>query len=150
MSLTSEYLMQKLGPPAAGAPWMVMWDIPKDLEVGVIPKKLWCNKALIEPGTTALINLITRGYAESELLTFDGCFNIRPTTSQIGKNILPEEIDWSLHSWAVAWDFNAFENGYGKKPKLSTGFVQCFTDAGFRWGGKFSTPDGMHFELKNI
>jgi hypothetical protein len=48
----------------------------------------------------------------------------------------------------MAIDVNAFENGLGKKPKLSAGFVKCFTDAGFVWGGNFARLDGMHFELK--
>jgi hypothetical protein len=51
----------------------------------------------------------------------------------------------------LAIDVIAFENGLGKEPKLSPGFVKCFTDAGFEWGGTWkSRPDGMHFQLKSI
>jgi hypothetical protein len=56
----------------------------------------------------------------------------------------------SLHSWGLAVDLNAFENGLGKEPKLSPGFVKCFTDAGFDWGGTWKRKDGMHFELAKI
>jgi len=47
-------------------------------------------------------------------------------------------------------DVNAFENAMGKEPKLSSGFVKCFTDAGFDWGGNWKRKDGMHFQLAKI
>ena len=56
----------------------------------------------------------------------------------------------SLHSWGIAIDVNAFENGLNMTPKLSPGFVKCFTDNGFYWGGNFKRKDGMHFELNSI
>ena len=120
---------------------MTLWDVPAEVEIGAIPKRIYCNKDLIDPLLRAFINLVSRGYAESELLTWDGCFNIRKTTSGRSQ---------SLHSWGVAIDLNAFENGYGKPPKLSHGFVECFTDAGFDWGGEWKIPDGMHFQLKIV
>jgi hypothetical protein len=56
----------------------------------------------------------------------------------------------SLHSWGIAVDVNAFSNGLGKEPTLSAGFVKCFTDAGFDWGGVWKRKDGMHFQLAKI
>jgi hypothetical protein len=56
----------------------------------------------------------------------------------------------SLHSWGLAIDVNAFENGLNQTPKLSAGFVKCFTDAGFDWGGTWQRKDGMHFQLSKI
>ena len=56
----------------------------------------------------------------------------------------------SLHSWGIAIDLNAFENGLNMAPKLSPGFVKCFTDAGFEWGGNWQRKDGMHFQLAKI
>jgi hypothetical protein len=120
---------------------MILWDVPTDLEIGVIPKRIYCNRDLITPLQNAFINLIARGYAESELLTWDGCFNVRQMTG--GTN-------YSLHSWGIAVDVNAFDNGYGEKPKMSIGFIECFTDARFDWGGEWRIPDGMHFQLRNI
>jgi hypothetical protein len=139
--VTSKRCLEKYGHPSKDNPWMTLWDVPTELEIGAIPKRIYCNKDLIDPLKSAFINLISRGYAESELLTWDGCFNVRLTTSGTS---------WSLHSWGIAVDVNAFENGFNKPPKLSSGFVECFTDAGFNWGGKFTRPDGMHFELAQI
>jgi hypothetical protein len=56
----------------------------------------------------------------------------------------------SIHSWGCAIDCNAFENGLGKPPKLTPGFVKCFTDAGMEWGGNWKRPDGMHFQLAKL
>jgi hypothetical protein len=34
--------------------------------------------------------------------------------------------------------------------KLSPGFVKCFTDNGFEWGGTWKRKDPMHFQLAEI
>lgn len=117
---------------------MVLWDVPTELEIGVIPKRIYCNRDLLIPLTLAFKALINTGYVK-ELKTWDGCFNIRKKKSGVTQ---------SLHSWGVAIDVNAAWNGFGKKPTLSDGFVKCFTDNGFDWGGVWATPDGMHFQLK--
>ena len=109
-----------------GKKFMVLWDVPKELEIGVIPKRIYCNKDLIAPLTKAFQNLIKTGFV-NELKTWDGCFNIR------GKRGNADSM--SLHSWGVAIDVNAAWNGFGKKSTLSKEFVKCFTDAGFdTWG----------------
>ena len=73
--------------------------------------------------------------------TWDGVFSIR---SKRGLGSL------SLHSWAIAFDLNAAENGLGKETKLSKEFVKAITDCGFDWGGVWTRKDGMHFQLSNI
>lgn len=137
--LTSSACLKKFGPPETEK-FMVVWDVPTELEIGVIPKKIYCNRDMVKPLEQAFRNLISRGYA-AELKTWDGCFNIRKKCSQSSP---------SLHSWAVAIDLNAAWNGFGKQPTLSAGFVKCFTDAGFDWGGTWTKPDGMHFQLKSL
>lgn len=137
--VTSAQALKKYGAPELEA-HMVLWDVPTELEIGVIPKKLYCNKDLVEPLKQAFKNLIERDFVK-ELKTFDGCFNIR---KKRGLNSL------SLHSWGIAIDVNAAWNALGAKPTLSAGFVKCFTDAGFEWGGTWSRLDGMHFQLAKI
>ena len=120
---------------------MMLWDIPDHLEVGVIPKKLYCNIDLVEPLQAAICQLIDTGHIK-ELKTWDGCFNIRKQRGSLSK--------LSLHSWGIAIDVNAAWNGLGKQPTLSQGFVKCFTNNGFTWGGNWKRLDCMHFELSNI
>ena len=138
--LTSAQCLKKYGEPSASNPCMVLWDVPKELEIGLIPKKIYCNKDMVKPLGIAFKNLIDTGHV-NELKTYDGCFNIR---KKRGLSSM------SLHSWAVAIDFNAFENCLGCEPKFSSGFVKCFVDAGFDWGGLWRRKDGMHFQLKGI
>lgn len=136
---------------------MVLWDVPTELEIGVIPKKIYCHKDMIVPLTRAFKNLIERGFVK-ELKTWDGCFNVRPMRGYERKyaaavkagNILLAMEYLSMHSWGLAIDLNAAWNRLGMKPTLSEGFVKCFEDAGFVWGGRWKRLDGMHFELKLI
>lgn len=135
--MTSQQALKKYGAPELEK-GMVLWDVPTELEIGVIPKRIYCNRDLVEPLTKAFKALIQTGKV-NELKTWDGCFNIR---KKRGLNSL------SMHSWGLAIDVNAAWNGLGKQPTLSKEFVKCFTDNGFEWGGNWSRLDGMHFELK--
>lgn len=137
--LTPEDCFKKYG-PAAKEKNMVLWDVPTELEIGVIPKKIYCNHDLVIPLAKAFRKLIDTGHV-SELKTWDGCFNIRDMR---GAKVA------SLHSWGVAIDVNAAWNRLGKKPSLSPGFVDCFTESGFDWGGTWRRSDAMHFQLKEI
>lgn len=141
--VTSKQCFDKWGDPLTThdeGKYMVIWDVPTALEIGIIPKRIYCNKAMIEPLTKAFKQLISTGCVK-ELKTWDGCFNIRK------KRGLKSQ---SLHSWGIAIDVNAFENGLNMTPKLSKEFVKCFTDNGFDWGGNWQRKDGMHFQLNKI
>ena len=137
--VTSAQALKKYGDPEKQSA-LTLWDVPGYLEIGVIPKKIYCNKDMVKPLAAALQALIATGHVK-ELKTWDGCFNIRKKRG-LGS--------MSLHSWGIAVDLNAFENGLNMKPKLSAGFVKCFTDNGFEWGGTWKRKDGMHFQLAKI
>jgi len=137
--LTSQQCQSKYGSPELEI-GMTIWDVPPELEIGAIPKRVYCNREMVEPLTKAFKNLIETGHVK-ELKTWDGCFNIRRKRGASTP---------SLHSWGLAIDVNAAWNGFGKTPTLSSGFVKCFTDAGFDWGGVWSKKDGMHFQLSKI
>ena len=137
--VTPAQALAKYGAPEKEA-GMILWDIPPALEIGVIPKKLYCNKDIVLPLTRVFMELIKTGKV-AELKTFDGCFNIRKQRGATSP---------SLHSWGIAIDVNAAWNGLGVKPVLSAGFVECFTKNGFDWGGNWKRLDGMHFQLSKI
>lgn len=139
MTVSHKTCLAKYGPAEKEAA-MTLWDVPHHLEIGAIPKRLYCNRDIIPPLERAFANIIDRGLIQ-QLKTFDGCFNIRKKA----QGTTP-----SLHSWGVAIDINAAWNGYGKKPTLTKELVACFTDAGFDWGGNWSMPDGMHFQLSRL
>lgn len=154
--LTNKDLYQAFGHPKDEKN-MILFDVPIELEIGLIPRKIYCNKVIIEPLKKAFQSLIERDFVK-ELKTWDGCFNVRPVRGYEKKyKDAMRQKDLSLaisllsiHSWGCAIDLNAFENGLGATPKLSKGFVKCFTDAGFDWGGNFKRKDGMHFQLSKL
>lgn len=137
--VTSKQCFAKYGDPTLEKS-LVLWDVPTELELGVIPKKIYCNRDLIAPLARAFHNVIERGLI-SQLKTWNGCFNIRQKRGVTSM---------SLHSWAIAIDINAAWNRFGQKPTMSPELVACFTDAGFEWGGNWAKPDGMHFQLGAI
>jgi D-alanyl-D-alanine carboxypeptidase len=143
--ITSRNCLKKYGEP--GNPktegrFISIWDVPADIRAALpaIPARIYCNNDLRAPLEKAFRNLISRGLTK-ELRTWDGCYQVR---NKRGLGSL------SLHSWAIAIDVNAAWNRLGQKPTVSAAFVKCFTDAGFDWGGNWSRPDGMHFQLSSI
>lgn len=137
--ITAKQCLKKYGPPEREG-WMVLWDVPSELEISAVPKKIYCNKDLVLPLEQAFRNIKERKKAW-ELKTWDGCFNIRNKK---------RSTSLSLHSWGVAVDINAAWNKMGTSPTLSKELVMCFMDAGFDWGGRWAVPDGMHFQLSSI
>jgi hypothetical protein len=137
--VTSAQCLKKYGDPDKESN-MTLWDVPTELEIGVIPRRIYCNKDMVAPLSKAFQNLIDTGKV-AELKTWDGCFNKR---KKRGLSSM------SLHSWGIAVDVNAAWNGLNMTPTLSAEFVKCFTDAGFDWGGTWTRKDGMHFQLSKI
>lgn len=136
---------------------MVIWDVPKELEVGVIPKKIYCNKLLVVPLEKSFKQLINTGYA-NEMKTWDGVYNPRPIRGyehQFENAMLTNNYELaskyaSMHYWGLAFDTNAAWNRLRQQPTLSKPFVRAFTDNGFDWGGYFTRLDGMHFQLASL
>lgn len=137
--ITSAQCLKRYGKPELEK-HMVLFDVPKELELGAIPKRVYCNIDLVLPLTQAFKNIVDRGLAD-QVKTWDGCFNIRAKKGGLSS---------SLHSWGLAIDLNAAWNGFKKTPTMSKELVQCFKDAGFEWGGDWQTKDGMHFQLKDF
>lgn len=152
--MTNQDLYKRFGNPMEVHDFMVMFDVPTELEIGVLPKKVYCNKIFVEPFTKGLINLKERGLA-TKITTWDGCYNPRPIRGYEKKYLdliksgrISDAVNYlSKHSWGTAFDIDAAFNPLGKTPQIKPDVVKCFTDVGFIWGGRFQRKDGMHFEL---
>lgn len=70
---------------------------------------------------------------------FGGCFAPRFLNSDPNSGI-------SHHAWGIAFDFNVSQNPYGVEPKIDPLLVELLEDHGLTWGGRWTEPDGMHFE----
>jgi hypothetical protein len=55
----------------------------------------------------------------------------------------------SYHAFGLALDFNVSTNGLGTRGDLHPDIVRIFQNWGFTWGGGWSRPDPMHFELSS-
>lgn len=140
--VTSKQIFDRFGDPTSRkdqGKYMVVWDVPEDINraIPTVPNRIYCHVLMVKPLEQAFRNVVSRGLAQ-EIKTWDGCFNVRKMR---GIN------SQSLHSWGMAIDINAAWNGLGKAPTMSKGLVKCFTDAGLEWGGSWSRPDGMHFQI---
>lgn len=148
--VTSKDALKKYGQPTQSNPFLVLWDVPTELEIGVIPKRIYCNKDMVVPLGNAFHKLIATGCV-NELKTWDGCFNIRKMRGLTSM---------SLHSWAIAVDMNASSNPLGLtreqiKAKgltpFSEEFLDCFRSSGFDCGADWKKrPDFMHMQLAKI
>jgi hypothetical protein len=103
-----------------------------------------CHRAMVPQLMQALREIEEAGlYGHFKREQFAGCF-------------MPRHILWnpnrglSMHAWGLAIDFNSIDNAFGKRPVMDPRIVQIFERWGFEWGGDWSTPDGMHFQLARI
>lgn len=121
--------------------WVAEWIVPVELP-GIATTR--CNRVMVPQLLAALQELQARGlYGHFEADQFGGCFVAR-------------RIDWSpdrplsMHAWGIAIDFNTRDNWLGDTPQMDMAVVEVFERWGFEWGGRWSRPDGMHFELDRI
>jgi hypothetical protein len=56
----------------------------------------------------------------------------------------------SMHAFGLAVDLNVSRNYYGTRGHMDVRIVSIFDRWGFRWGGSWSPPDPMHFELARL
>jgi hypothetical protein len=114
--------------------------LPGALPFGWAPatvvRSVSCHPLIADPLGSAFDEIHRRGLWYL-LRTFDGCYNWRNAR---GLSKL------STHCWAISIDLNAAWNGLGATPTIDGRIVGIFEDRGFLWGGRWSRPDGMHFQ----
>ena len=103
--------------------------------------RIRCHKAIFTQLEAALTEIENSGLASSiKPGQFGGCYVPR-FIERDGSQPL------SMHAWGLAIDINTLENPKGQRPKMDPQIVAIFEKWGFRWGGRWSPPDGHHFEL---
>jgi hypothetical protein len=100
-----------------------------------------CHRMMIPQLAAALGEVHRLGLASAiDRTQYGGCY--------VARKILWDPANpVSMHAWGLAIDFNVSTNGYGARPEMHPEIVRIFERWGFRWGGRWRTPDGMHFEL---
>ena len=121
--------------------WVSRWIVTVDLpSLGVTR----CHRLMVPQLIAALVEIHDAGLAgHFKPEQFAGCW-------------MPRHIDWnptkplSMHAWGLAVDINSHDNWLGQTPQMDPRIVEIFQRWGFEWGGHWSRPDGMHFELKHL
>ena len=109
--------------------------------------RISCHRQMQVPLQRALTEIFQAGLADlidvRDTKRSGGCYSareIRTAKGTSGRNL-------SRHSWGAAVDINPSSNRFGEKPTMDPRIVYVFRRNGFAWGGTWSIPDGMHFEL---
>ncbi len=97
-----------------------------------------CNRRLF-PALIGALREVQKAGLGDELHVYSGCYAARTVARRA---TAPP----SQHAYGAAIDINAPENPYGARPTMDPRIVRIFQRWGFLWGGRFLTPDGMHFE----
>jgi len=100
-----------------------------------------CNKIMWEPLLGALNQVMEEGLqntlSKDEFQKSGGCYAPRRINRFNAGGAI------SRHAWGIAIDINV-KSGY--HPRV----VQIFNQWGFAWGGTWTSPDEMHFELRDL
>lgn len=99
-----------------------------------------CHRAVFPPVIDAMRELRAQGLAGA-IHNFAGCYNARTVLRSRTGPI-------SHHSWGAALDINSIRNPYGEPPRQHPRLVATMEAHGFTWGGRWTVPDGMHFEYE--
>ena len=103
--------------------------------------RVTCHRLMWEPLLGAINQIIEEGLesglSREQFKSSGGCYAPRRISRfDAGGSI-------SRHAWGIAIDINT-KTGY--KPRI----VEIFNDWGFAWGGTWTSPDEMHFELRDL
>ena len=103
--------------------------------------RITCHRLMWEPLLGAFNQIIEEnlqsGLSREQYQEAGGCYAPRRINRfDSGGSI-------SRHAWGIAIDINT-KTGY--KPRI----VEIFNDWGFAWGGTWTSPDAMHFELRSL
>ena len=99
-----------------------------------------CHRLMFKQLRGALNEIQARGLG-GKIRSYDGCYVPRFIERNPNNSI-------SLHTWGIAIDINAFENGLHQQSRQDPRVVQIFKKWGFTWGGDWTSPkDPMHFQL---
>ena len=103
--------------------------------------RITCHRLMWEPLVGVLNQIIEEGLesglSREQFISSGGCYAPRRISRfDSGGSI-------SRHAWGIAIDINT-RTGY--KPRI----VEIFNDWGYAWGGTWTSPDAMHFELRSL
>jgi hypothetical protein len=101
-----------------------------------------CHRLLLPQLHAALAEIEAEGLA-GEIYQYNGCYVPRFIDRDPDKPL-------SMHAFGLAFDVNTATNQLGTAGDMDPRVVEIFERWGFVWGGRWSRPDPMHFELGRL
>jgi hypothetical protein len=103
-----------------------------------------CHRIVIPQLAAALAQLQRKGFSNLiDVGDYGGCYVPR----FIGRD--PRR-GLSMHAFGLAVDLNVSGNHFGTRGSIDPRVVEVLERWGFAWGGRWSPPDPMHFELARL
>jgi len=130
------HLTEPLGSIEIDAPWPAKNIVA--IHHPILPRQVEIHRFIAGPFRDA-ISRIAYACPDYKIVTCTG-FVPRHKMHDPAKGL-------SLHSWGAAFDLNPSTNKYGQRDHdLPETLIKIFEERGFEWGGRWSTPDPMHFQ----
>ncbi|MGH3658938.1 MAG: M15 family metallopeptidase, partial [Micromonosporaceae bacterium] len=120
--------------------------VATNLVTGTVPilGLVTCHRVMLPRLHGALQEVVDRRLARTiDPGDFGGCYSPRFIERDPTRGL-------SLHTWGIAVDLNVSGNQVGTGGSLDRRVVEIFDRWGFAWGGRWRTPDPMHFELATL
>lgn len=124
---------------------LITVDVPAPMFYGADPvRRIYCHKAIAEELVETFHEVVAAGVWDV-IKNYSGCYVFR--LKRNGTRL-------SMHSFGAAIDFDAPHNMMGTAlertaiggTKEGREVVDIFEARGWTWGGRFPTPDAMHFQ----
>lgn len=114
---------------------IIDWKVP-------VLGRVRCHRNMVGQLAYAMAEIERAGLA-AMIESYNGCYV--PRFQRLDDTVL------SAHAYGIAIDLNAATNSQGDAtPEIDPRIVAIMERWGFAWGGRFSTPDGMHFEISRL
>lgn len=114
---------------------IIDWSVP-------VLGRVRCHRNMVGQLAYAMAEIERDGLAPM-IESYNGCYV--PRFQRLDDTVL------SAHAYGIAIDLNAATNAQGDAtPEIDPRIVSIMERWGFAWGGRFSTPDGMHFEISRM
>ncbi len=120
--------------------------VATNIATGTVPilGSVRCHRIMFPQLSSALAEIEERGLARAiRPREYAGCYVPRFVDRDPRRGL-------SMHAFGLAFDVNTSTNALGTRGDIHPDVVAIFEKWGFEWGGRWSRPDPMHFELDRI
>ncbi|MGH2821259.1 MAG: M15 family metallopeptidase [Actinomycetota bacterium] len=120
--------------------------LERNIAVAEVPVlgSVTCHRVMVPQLSAALAEIESEGLsAHVDPGDYGGCYVPRFVDRDPDNPL-------SMHAFGLAVDINVSSNPVGTAGNMEPRVIEIFEKWGFEWGGRWSHPDPMHFELARV